>query len=52
MNKKIIILATLDTKGPEAGYLKEQIKEFGNEAIIIDTGVVGKPTVKADITRE
>ena len=27
MNKTIAILATLDTKGPEAAYLKEQIQE-------------------------
>lgn len=52
MTKTIAILATLDTKGPEAVYLKEQIQSFGNKAIIIDTGVVGKPSVKADITRE
>ncbi len=52
MNKTIAILATLDTKGPEGGYLREQIEESGEKALLIDTGVVGKPTVKADITRE
>lgn len=52
MNKTIVILATLDTKGPEGGYLREQIEECGEKALLIDTGVVGKPTIKADITRE
>jgi uncharacterized protein (UPF0261 family) len=52
MNKTIVILATLDTKGPEADYLREQVKEYGDKAILIDTGVMGKATVKADFTRE
>jgi uncharacterized protein (UPF0261 family) len=52
MNKTIAILATLDTKGPEGNYLREQVKECGEQALLIDTGVVGTPSVRADITRE
>jgi len=52
MNKTIAILATLDTKGPEGGYLREQIEECGDKALLIDTGVVGTPSVKADVSRE
>jgi uncharacterized protein (UPF0261 family) len=52
MKKTIAILATLDTKGPEAEYLVEQVKSYGEQALLIDTGVVGTPAVKADITRE
>lgn len=52
MNKTIAILATLDTKGPEGDYLRDQIKEYGEKAVLIDTGVVGSPAAKADITRE
>ena len=52
MNKRIILLATLDTKGEEADFLKNQIEGLGDKTIIIDSGVVGKPTIKADITRE
>jgi len=52
MNKTIVVLATLDTKGPEGQYLREQIEACGDKALLIDTGVVGKPSVKADITRE
>ncbi len=51
MNKTIAILATLDTKGPEGGYLREQIEECGDKALLIDTGVVGTPSVKADVSR-
>jgi uncharacterized protein (UPF0261 family) len=50
--KTIVVLATLDTKGPEAGFLKEQIEHFGHQALLVDTGVVGKPAVPADVSRE
>ena len=50
--KRIAVLATLDTKGREAQYLREQINHFGHEAILIDTGVVGDPATQAEITRQ
>jgi uncharacterized protein (UPF0261 family) len=51
-DKTIIVLATLDTKGQEANYLREQIQKFGDRAFIIDVGVVGEPATVADIGRE
>ena len=50
-NKRIVVLATLDTKGREAQFLREQIEKSGDKAIVIDTGVTGSPAAKADITR-
>lgn len=50
--KTIVVLATLDTKGCEAQYLREQINQIGCDACVVDTGVVGAPAAKADITRE
>jgi uncharacterized protein (UPF0261 family) len=50
--KTIAVLATLDTKGQEAQYVREQIESTGNKAMIIDTGVVGAPAATADVTRE
>ncbi len=50
--KTIAVLATLDTKGKEAQYLREQIEAFGDRALVVDVGVVGQPTTRADITRE
>lgn len=50
--KTIVVLATLDTKGQEAQYLREQIEKTGNEVLVIDVGVVGEPAARADITRE
>jgi uncharacterized protein (UPF0261 family) len=50
--KTIVVLATLDTKGREAEYLRQQIEKFEDRALIVDTGVVGAPVIPADITRE
>ena len=51
-SKTIAVMATLDTKGIEAQYLAEQIHQLGHQPLLIDTGVVGTPMTKADITRE
>ncbi len=50
--KIIVILATLDTKGIETQYVREQIEKLGDRALVIDVGVVGQPATKADITRQ
>lgn len=50
--KTIAVLATLDTKGTEARYLRAQIESLGDSALLIDTGVTGAPAERADITRE
>lgn len=52
MNKTIGIIATLDTKGVEAEYLKKKIQEGGCYTIILDVGSLGKPQAKADISQE
>jgi uncharacterized protein (UPF0261 family) len=50
--KTIVVLATLDTKGEEAQYVSDRVENYGNKALLVDTGVVGTPAAKADITRE
>jgi uncharacterized protein (UPF0261 family) len=50
--KTIVVLATLDTKGIEADYLRQQIEKLGHKALLIDVGVVGQPATRADINRE
>jgi uncharacterized protein (UPF0261 family) len=49
--KTIAILATLDTKAAEAGFMKAEIERLGGKALVIDFGVVGTPGMQADITR-
>jgi len=51
-DKTIVVLATLDTKGVEAQYVKEQIEKLGAKTLIVDVGVVGEPAIKADVSRE
>jgi uncharacterized protein (UPF0261 family) len=51
-SKTIAVMATLDTKGIEAQYVADQIRGLGHEPLLIDTGVVGTPAVRADISRE
>jgi uncharacterized protein (UPF0261 family) len=48
--KKIVIIATLDTKGEEVGYLKELILRRGHQPFIVDIGSGGEPRLEADIT--
>ncbi|MCP3920545.1 MAG: UPF0261 family protein [bacterium] len=50
--KVIAVLATLDTKGDEASYIREQLEKLGSAALVCDMGVVGSPSATADVTRE
>jgi len=50
--KIIAIVGTLDTKGNEVKYIKEQIEKRGHKTIVIDSGVMGRPLIKADFSRE
>ena len=50
--KTIIVLATLDTKGQEAQFVKEEIERRNHRVVVIDTAVVGKAYFQADIFRE
>ncbi len=53
MTKTVALMATLDTKGAEVGYLKGKIEAKGHKTLIIDTGIRGEPLeVKADVTRQ
>lgn len=51
-NKYVIIIGTLDTKGPEVSFLRDQLQEMGCKARIMDVGLVASPSSHADITRE
>ncbi|MEA4911531.1 MAG: Tm-1-like ATP-binding domain-containing protein [Oscillospiraceae bacterium] len=47
----IAVIATLDTKGPEAAYLKECIEGMNHHALLLDTGMLFEPGAVPDITR-
>ena len=48
----VALVGTLDTKGDEYVYLRDRIREAGASALLIDTGVLGRPGVAPDITRQ
>lgn len=52
MSKTIAVVATMDTKGAEADFLREQLKSLGAEACLIDMGVVGEAKTSVDYSRE
>ncbi len=43
MDATVAVLATLDTKGPEAGYLRDRLRERGLTPLVIDCGILGEP---------
>lgn len=48
----ILLVGTLDTKGEEIEYLRNAISRCGCRCIIMDVGIIGQPTVVADITSD
>jgi len=48
----IYLLVTLDTKGPEAEFVRDRLIAVGNDVMIVNTGCVGEPAFASDITRE
>ncbi|MEX2186516.1 MAG: Tm-1-like ATP-binding domain-containing protein [Pirellulales bacterium] len=48
----IYLLATLDTKGDEAEFVRRQLASHGAAVTLVDVGCLGKPAVAADIPRE
>ncbi len=51
MPKLIAVLATLDTKGQEAEFLRQQLEALGSRALVVDLGVLNAPAARADVRR-
>lgn len=43
MNTTIAVLATLDTKGVEAGYIADRLRQHGLTPLVVDCGILGDP---------
>lgn len=48
----IYLFATLDTKGIEAGFLRDCLVAAGLEVQLVDVGSLGEPVVPPDVPRE
>ncbi|MEO6810205.1 MAG: GNAT family N-acetyltransferase [Isosphaeraceae bacterium] len=48
----VVLVGTLDTKGPELAFVRDLIRGAGLETIVIDAGSGGPPAFEPDIDRE
>lgn len=52
MGRNVVIIGTLDTKGPEIAYLRNRLQDLGLTTTVIDSGILGEPIgIVPDITR-
>jgi uncharacterized protein (UPF0261 family) len=48
----VLLIGTLDTKGPEVAYLRDRVRALGVETIVADSGILGEPLeIVPDVTR-
>ncbi len=48
----VFLLATLDTKGVEADFVRDVLQDAGVAVRVVDTGALGAPAIAADVPRE
>jgi uncharacterized protein (UPF0261 family) len=48
----VYLLATLDTKGSEAAFVRDRLWDCGVDVCVVDTGCLGSPAWDGDVTRE
>jgi uncharacterized protein (UPF0261 family) len=48
----VYLIATLDTKGREAAFVRDRLREYGVDVQLADAGCLGEPQVAADVTRQ
>ncbi|MHC0431428.1 Tm-1-like ATP-binding domain-containing protein [Streptomyces sp. O3] len=47
----VALMGTLDTKGEEYDWLRDRLRGAGVDVLLIDTGVIGEPRGRPDVTR-
>ncbi len=52
MTRYVVILGSLDTKGMEIAFLRDRVLAEGGTPLLIDSGVLGSPSILADVSRE
>jgi len=48
----VYLFATLDTKGREAAFVRDELRRSGVETLLVDCGCLGDPAVAPDVPRE
>jgi uncharacterized protein (UPF0261 family) len=52
MQKHLLIIATLDTKGRETEFVRDCARSLGANPILMDIGILGSPPIIPDITKD
>jgi uncharacterized protein (UPF0261 family) len=52
LRKRLLIIATLDTKGREAAYIRECAEQRGVKTLLMDVGTLRPTKVPPDLTRD
>ncbi|MFF0345783.1 Tm-1-like ATP-binding domain-containing protein [Kribbella sp. NPDC004875] len=47
----VVLLGTLDTKGSEYAFVRDRLVGAGLTVVVVDAGVLGSPTMTADVNR-
>jgi uncharacterized protein (UPF0261 family) len=51
--RTVVVIGTLDTKGPETAYLRDRVREGGVGTLVVDAGILGGPDgIAPDVSRE
>src|SRR5262245_24859712 len=52
MMTSVLLIGTLDTKGPEIAYVRDRLHALGAGTIVADSGILGEPLdIVPDVTR-
>lgn len=50
--RTVLLIGTLDTKGPEIAYVRDRLQSLGVGTIVADSGILGEPLdIVPDVTR-
>ena len=50
--KSVLLIGTLDTKGPEIAYVRDRLQALGLRTIVADSGILGGPLdIVPDVSR-
>lgn len=50
--KSVVLIGTLDTKGPEIAYVRDRLQALGLRTIVADSGILGEPLdIVPDVSR-
>jgi uncharacterized protein (UPF0261 family) len=52
MPKIIVLIGTLDTKGPELQFVRQLIEKRGHTTVTIDCGIMGEPYFEPTVNRQ